>query len=59
LIILAVRFGSVAAMQTANRTEPHGSVLKSSEPSAVFYGFGLDWFVVFLMDWFGFEHPKF
>ncbi|AES89858.1 hypothetical protein MTR_4g080940 [Medicago truncatula] len=34
-------------MQTANRTEPCGSVkshLNSSEPSAVFCSFGLDWF---------------
>ena len=24
-----------------------------------YFGFGLVWFTVFLLDWFGFEHPSF
>jgi len=46
-------FGSVAEMQTANRTEPRGSVQKSSEPSAIFCGFGLDWFGLRVFYWVG------
>ena len=57
-----VWFGSVAEMQTANRTEPCGSVQKSSEFIRTKCGFlrfrfGLVWFAVFLLGWFGFEHP--
>jgi len=39
--------------QTANRTEPRGSVQKPSEPSAVFCGFGLDWFGLRFFYWVG------
>jgi len=57
-----VWFGSVPKMQTANQTEPRGLVQKSSEFIRTKCGFlrfwfGLVWFAVFLLGWFGFEHP--
>jgi len=59
-----LRFGLVAEKQTANRTKLRGSVQKSSEFIRTLCGFlrfrfGLGWFVVFLLCWFGFEHPYF
>jgi len=56
-----VWFGLVAEMQTANQTKPRGSMQKSSEfirtkCDFLQFWFGLGWFVVFLLGWFGFEH---
>jgi len=66
LIILAVWFGSVVEMQTANQTKPNRAVQckshpNSSEPSAVFCDFSLNWFVLQFFYRVGsvFEHPCF
>jgi len=53
IVILAVWFGLVAEMQTANQTEPRGLVQNSSEASAVFCGFSLDWFGLRFFYWVG------
>jgi len=58
-----VWFGSVVEMQTANQTKPRGSMQKSSEfirtkCGSLQFRFGLVWFAVFLLGWFGFQHPK-
>jgi len=54
-VFLILRFGLVGKIKTANRTKPCGWVKNWSEYIRTKCDFLR--FAVFLLDWFGFEHP--
>jgi len=54
-----VWFGSVAEMQTANQTARFNAKVIRIKCSFLRFRFGLGWFAIFLLGWFGFEHPYF